>query len=334
MDYKIFENKEYFNFKGRTAFVNERLCLDFTASGFEFKARFNNSDLKLETEIFSEYGLIGVVIDNDYNNMYHIPTVKGIQNITVAENLNGEHIIKIVKLIEYNRGRYEISSVIFDGEFLEKPQEKALKFEFYGDSLTCGYGNLCTTRNSPDPFEFLENGYKTWCVLLCEKLGAEMSAISSSGQGVATDCGGRLDGVIDKYWDMAVPSLNVKWDFSYQPQYVFINLGTNDITYLRSVEGARFDEALFEKNAKKMLNGIREKIPNCKIIIALGHDNTCEDFKLLTKCYKNVIKDYKDITLYADISSNQLGGDWHPNLNDHKMMFEKLYNHLINDFKF
>lgn len=334
MNYKIFENKDKFNFKGRTAFVNHKLCLDFTASGFEFKAKFNNSDLKISAEFFCDYGLIGIVIDNDFDNMKHIPVVKGVSNITVAENLNGEHIIKIVKLLEYRNGRYEIDKVIFDGEFLEKPQEKTLKFEFYGDSLTCGYGNLCSTRNPPDPFGFLEHGYKTWCALLCEKFGAELSAISSSGQGIATDCEGRPEGVIDKYWDMAVPSLNVKWDFSYQPQFVFINLGTNDITYLRFVEGAKFDEELFEKNAKKLLDGIREKIPNCKIIIALGHDNTCEEFKLLTECYKNVIKDYKDITLYDDICSNQLGGDWHPNLNDDKMMFEKLYNHLINDFKF
>ena len=334
-DYVLFENQEKFNFKGRSAFVNEWLILDFTASGFEFTADFNNSDVQIHANIFAEFGLIGVVIDDDYENMVHIPTVTGEQNITVAEKLSGVHTVKVLKLLEFSRGRFEVKSVHFDGKMCEKPAEKTLKFEFYGDSLTCGYGNLCSTRNSPNPFGYLEHGYKTWCVLLCEKLGAEMSAVSSSGQGIVTDCVGNPDGTIEKYWDKAVPSLNVKWDFSkYIPDYVFINLCANDVNYLRFVEGATMDWSLFKANAKKLIDGIREHAPKCKIVFPLGFDSGNEHFRNCIKAYRELIDEesYKDITIYDDISCNQLGGDWHPNLDDDVMMYEKLYAHLQEDF--
>lgn len=330
------QHKGKINLKGRTAFVNGWLMLDFTASGFEFSADFNNSDIKVHANIFADNGLIGVVIDNDYENMIHIPTVRGEQNITVAKKLNGIHTIKIVKLLEYSKGRFEIKSVIFDGVLKEAPAFRPLKFEFYGDSLTCGYGNLSSTRNSPDPFGYLEHGYKTWCVLLCEKMNAEMSAVSHSGQGVVTDCRGNKNGTIDKYWNMAVPSLGIRHDFSYVPDYVFINIGANDVNYLRFIEDAAMDWNVFKANAKKLIDGIRKHAPECKIIFPLGFDSDNEPFRNIVKAYRELIEEcnYKGIVVYDDISCNQLGGDWHPNLDDDVIMYEKLYKHLKEDFKF
>jgi len=335
--FDLFKIQEKINLKGRNAFFNGWLCLDFTASGFEFKADFNNSNLVVESNIYADDGLLGIVLDNDFENMIHIPVTRGEQNITVLENLNGVHIVKIVKLLEFSRGRYEFKSMSFDGELLEKPEEKPLKFEFYGDSLTCGYGNLCSTRNSPNPFGFLEHGYKTWCVHLCEKCGAEMSAVSSSGQGIVTDCVGNPNGTIERYYNMALPSRRVKWDFSkYVPDFVFINLGANDINYLRFIEGATMDWSVFKANAKKLIDEIRSNAPDCKIVIALGHDKGSAPFDSVVNAYKELIaeENYKDIVVYDDITCNQLGGDWHPNLDDDYMMYEKLYNHLKEDFRF
>lgn len=335
-EYRLFEIKNKINLKGRQSFVNDWLCLDFTASGFEFYADFNNSDVVVHINVLAENGLLGVVIDNDVENMRHIPVVCGEQNITVCEKINGKHIVKIVKLLEFSHGRYDVLSIAFDGEFLEKPTLRPLKFEFYGDSLTCGYGNLCSTRNSPNPFNFLEHGYKTWCVLLCEKCGAEMSAVSRSGQGVVTDCTGNPNGTIDKYAYHSVPSLGIKWDFSYVPDFVFINICANDVNYLRFVEGATMDWSVFKARAKELIDNIRSHAPKCKIVFPLGFDNGNVHFENCVKAYKELIdeQNYKDIVVYDDISCNQLGGDWHPNLDDDRIMYEKLYNHLVEDFGF
>lgn len=334
-EYNLCDCLEKINLKGRSAFVNALLCLDFTASGFEFSAYFNNSDVVIKADILATDGLIGVVIDGDVDNMAHIPTVRGKQKITVAERLNGVHTVKIVKLLEFAKGRFDIKSVIFDGEFKEKPAERPLKFEFYGDSLTCGYGNLCSTRNTPEPFGFLEHGYKTWCVLLCEKLGAEMSAVASSGQGIVTDCTGNPEGTVEKYWNMAVPSLGIKWDFHYIPDFVFINLCANDVSYLRFVDGATMNWNVFKANAKRLIDGIRKFAPNCKIVFPLGFDNGNEHFDNCVKAYKELISEqnYKDVVVYDDISCNQSGGDWHPNLDDEVIMYEKIYTHLQEDFQ-
>ena len=334
MEFLLAKNEENLNLKGRSAFLNDALYLDFTASGFEFCGEFNNSDVVIDTEISAENGLLGVIVDNDYQSMKEIPVVSGKQRITAYEKLNGKHTLKILKLLEYKKGYYIVKSLIFDGKILEKPDEKPLKFEFYGDSLTCGYGNLSTNRDTPQPFGFLEHGYRTWAALLSEKMGAEMSAVSSSGQGVLTDCGGNPEGTVFKYYDMAVPSYNVKWDFKkYQPDVVFIYLGNYDINYWRMNEKAEPDWAKFDEKSKKLLKSIKSNCPNSKIIYLLGHDSENKYYEGVEKEYKRLAFEYDNVYYCGGLSSNQNGGDWHPDLKDDITIYEKLYKFMCEYIK-
>lgn len=334
MEFLIKNNKENLKLCGRTAFLNDVLYLDFTASGFEFCADFKNSDVAIDVKIKAENGLIGVIIDNDYDNMQDIPVFSGEQKITVAKNLNGKHTLKILKLLEYKKGYYAVKSLIFDGKMLEKPQEKPLKFEFYGDSLTCGYGNLSTNRESPNPFGLLEHGYRTWAALLCEKMNAEMSAVSSSGQGVLTDCSGNPEGTIFKYFDMAAPSFSVKWDFkNYQPDVIFIYIGANDMNYWRMNEGAEPVWPDFYKKSKELLESIKKECPSSKIVYLQGHDGGNKYYDGIKKEYEKLASEYENVYYCGSLTSNQLGGDWHPSVDDHKMIFDQLYKYVKENIK-
>lgn len=326
MEISIFENKDKFNFKGRYAFVEKSLCLDFSASGFEFKADFKNSDCLIDVEIIGEISLIGVVLDGDYDNMYEIPSVDGKQRITVAKKLDGVHSVKVIKLSECSRVLIKVNSVIFDGELKEKPNEKRLKFEFYGDSLTCGYGNLCTTRNTPEPFGLLEHGYKTWAVTLCEKIGAEMSAVSSSGKGVLTDCNGNKEGTVFKYFDKAVPTYNINWDFKkYIPDCVFIYIGVNDINYRKSNPDDKINWEEFYIRSNQFLDSILSHSPNAKVVYLTGHDSDNPFYNDCCKIYQKISEERENVFFCEGVSCTQSGGDWHPNLADEIEIFEKLY---------
>lgn len=334
MEFLLSKHKEKLNFCGRYGFLNDILYLEFTASGFEFCGDFNNSDVVIDTEIKAENGLLAVILDDEFESMKEIPVFAGEQKITIAEKLNGKHTVKVLKLVEYSKGFYAIKSLIFDGSILQKPKQRALKFEFYGDSLTCGYGNLSSNRESPNPFGLLEHGYRTWAALLCEKMGAQMSAVSSSGQGVLTDCGGNPEGTIFKYYDKALPSFKIKWNFNdYQPDVIFIYIGTNDINYWRMNENAEPDWADFDKASKVLLESLREKCPNSKIVYLLGHDAGNIYFDGIEKEYKALASQYDNVYYCGGLSSTQSGGDWHPNLSDHKMIFEKLYKFVSENIK-
>lgn len=333
MVFNIQENSEKFNFKGRYAFVSGRLCLDFTACGFELKADFNNSNLQIDVEITGEPALIGVILDGDYNGMYEIPIVPGKQKITVAEKLNSVHTVRVVKLLECRRGLINVESVIFDGEIMDKPDENKLKFEFYGDSLTCGYGNLATTRNSPNPFGFLEHGYKTWATMISQKFSAEMSAVSSSGQGVLTDCDGSKEGTIFKYYDKAVPTYNIDWDFEkFVPDYIFIYIGVNDINYRSNNPEDRIDWNEFYRKSKELLNGILSHSPKAKIIYLTGHGMDNPFYEDWRKICQKITDENDNVYFCSGLSCTQSGGDWHPNLADEVMIFDKLYSFMKENF--
>lgn len=335
MEISIFENKDKFNFKGRYAFVDKSLCLGFTASGFEFKADFHGSDCLIDAEIIGEISLIGVILDGDYEKMYEIPVVEGKQRITVAEKLDGVHSIRVVKLSECRMYLIKVSSVIFDGEFKEKPNEKKLKFEFYGDSLTCGYGNLCNTRNLPEPFGLLEHGYKTWAVLLCEKIGAEMSAVSSSGKGILTDNHGNKEGTVFKYYDKAVPTYNIDWDFKkYVPDGIFIYLGVNDINYRKNNPDDKIDWNEFYIRSNQLIDAILVNSPNAKVIYLSGHDTNNPFYNDYCEIYQRISQERENVFFCEGLTSTQSGGNWHPSLADDVEIFEKLYSFLKEKFDF
>lgn len=327
--FNLTQIKQDINLIGRCAFVGDKLFCDFTASGFEFCANFNNTPVSVTLDVVAESGHFGVMLDDDYENMINLVTPSGKQTVTVFENLDGVHTLRVVKLFEFSRGKIEFYSINFDGNILDKPSQKELKFEFYGDSLTCGYGNLSSTRTSPNPFNPLEHGYKTWCIRLARHFGAEANIVSQSGQGIVFDCTGNPNGVVFRYFDKDVMSLGVKHDFSsYIPDVVFIYLGTNDINFVKN-SNTKMDWKHFKSEAKRLIDHIRANAPECKIVLLAGHEkggNPVHDE--LVVAYNEVVSEYKNMYFFDDIVEDKLGGDWHPNVDDHKYMYEQIYPKL------
>ena len=328
-NFNLAQIKQNINLIGRCAFVGEKLFCDFTASGFEFRANFKNTPVSVTLEAISEIGHFGVMLDDDYENMRNLVTPVGKQELTIFENLDGVHTIRFVKLYEFSHGSSSIESVNFSGEIEDKPEVEKLKFEFYGDSLTCGYGNLSTTRNSPNPFNPLEHGYKTWCIRLARHFGARANIVSQSGQGIVFDCTGNPKGVVFRYFDKDVMRLGVKHDFSaYVPDVVFIYLGTNDINYVKN-SNTKMDWQHFKSESKRLIDHIRANAPECKIVLLAGHEkggNPVHDE--LVVAYNEIVGEYQNMFFFDDIVEDKLGGDWHPNVDDHKYMYEQIYPRL------
>lgn len=152
---------------------------------------------------------------------------------------DGEHLIRIQKATEAEQGRITLHSITTDGELLATQDLKRERhIEFYGDSLTCGYGTESASGSEPFLPE-TENCRYTYAALTAERFGADYSLISHSGRGLVRNYGDTLQ-LSDPALTMSARAFRVydeepfiDWDFAnspYRPDAIVITLGTNDFS--------------------------------------------------------------------------------------------------------
>lgn len=240
-----------------------------------------------------------------------------------------ETTVKLLKLSEAQESTMGIKSInVTSIGGLTPTPEKELKIEFIGDSITCGYG-----VDDPDRDHHFktttEDATKAYAFKTAMALDADYSLVSFSGNGIIS--GYTSDG--KKQTSQLVPDVydklgkswgnyngfniqNIEWDFSkFQPQYVVINLGTNDASYTGSDKERVIEYA---DGYTEFLKTVREKNPDAHIVCALG--------VMGAALYKNgverAVAQYTEQTGDTNVSTLQLSqqdgnkngyaADWHP----------------------
>ena len=241
--------------------------------------------------------------------------------------------IRIVKASEAAKSVMGIVSVSADDTAELSPvKEKAIKIEFIGDSITCGYG----VDDEVIEHSFstsTEDCTKAFAYKTARALGAQYSMFSYSGWGVVsgwTEDGTRaLDKLIAPYYESvgfceAAPGdirvQDIGWDFgAYQPDIVVINLGTNDESYC-GMDEVRREE--FVKEYVKFLSLIRSHNSEALILCTLGIMGDA-----LFPCVERACKEYRALTGDKNVSAlrfvpqdGELDGyavNWHPTEKTH-----------------
>lgn len=250
--------------------------------------------------------------------------------------------VRIVKLSEVSDSVVGIRSVTAIGVI--SPISKAGTYiEFIGDSITCGYGvdgelDKDTYRTSN------EDCTKAYAYRTAELLGADYSLVSLSGYGIIsgyTDSGEKLpDKTVPKYYTTLGKSYghfagtlapeNVKWDFSgRKPDYIVINLGTNDASYCGADPGRRRE---YIDGYKEFLATVRKNNPDAKIVCTLGimGDELGESMETVVAEYQTESGDTNITTMHFE-QQNQADGlavDWHPSAKTHEKAAKKLAGFL------
>lgn len=326
------------NLLGRSTVVGSKIAGDFSGSGIEFELNCKGDvivNLKFETTD----GNLGVVINDDYENMQVVAVEAYLSKITIARDLQpGVYKFRVAKLNEFNKydsGTTVIfNSVTYNGLLLKKPAQKELKIEWYGDSLTCGYGNLWDSSMSQSPKQKYQNGYFTFPVFASRALNAEYSFCSSSGYGLVYSNQGNEANTLNGIWNKALPMKDpaLEYDFGFDPDIIVITIGANDLTYTNNSKVSVSKETV-QNAARKLLSNIRSKYPNVHIVW-LGGFNSWN----ATKTYKNdyididsaikEIDEQDDMLWYKGNFTNTSSGlHTHPNVDEHKKMAE-----LVSEF--
>ena len=252
-------------FFGRTApqVIPGAVFFNWSGSGFEFRFQGTAAYACLLTDrrgdgiaAENDRAYIGVFVDGEPLQSARFPLDAEEKWYPLAEGLpEGRHTVRVVKQTEVGYGRAAVSAVRVMGAGAPEPTgPKPRRLEFIGDSITCGYGNICTNKN-PDFVTREENASLTYMSRLADRLDAELSCVAASGNGIFHDYGGNTVNLIPELYPYTDKMLHghyglppTRWDMRANPvDMVFIKLGANDYPYCSGVylpEEERTDAAL------------------------------------------------------------------------------------------
>ena len=365
-EYKLDEIK-YLKVHGRTAGSLSPLPLFWTGSGIELNTK--GAELWIEVEV--DYELyepwLGVFINSAqvsrqmllkgrywlclYRGMNE-STVKNVRIIREVQDMNGDPACSLV-----------VHAVRFDGEFLPV-EEKKLKIEFIGDSITSGEG-VVGAKEEEDWISMWFSASENYTLLTANALKADYRVISESGWGVLTSWDNNPDYSIPQYYEKVCGVLTGEKneglgaqkenDFdAWQPDIVVVNLGTNDNSAFNSPEwrdeagrshkqrlnddGSYNEEDLsaFEAAVENFLIKLRKYNKTAHIVWVygmLGNALMPAIYRAVDK-YRKLSSDKKvSVLQLPDTTEKTVGARSHPGILSHKKAAEELsfyLNKLIN----
>ena len=261
-------------------------------------------------------------------------------------------VIKVLKLSECAFGMAGLKKLDLKGVLRQAQQvrgfpepaegrtkNRALRIEFIGDSITCGYGiegkwekdTFCTKQERPD---------KAYAFLTARALSADFQLCSWSGIGITSNYVDPATIFLpDTHWLMPAcwpytdksGQLRLKlepevWDASkFPPDLVVINLGTNDISWVRGLEERRL---AYVAGLRQLIEAVHRRSPDAKICCCLGimGQELCDSVKEACRLFS---KDFPGVAIKAlkfDLQKEEdgIGADWHPSAVTHKKAAKKL----------
>ena len=329
----IGEIQDSINTLGRSIISDGKLVADFASTGFEFTISNDEPfDIGLILIWTPAACALGIVIDDndDAIERVNIDPSSESQFVVIARDIPaGTHTVKVLKITDQTFQRMTIESLCYNGTLGSRPEQSDLKFEFYGDSITCGVGVLCPDRNLTSPASKWENSHFTYAAVASRILGAEYSICAQGGYGWLHGYDNDKQ-LISTIWDKAtVNGNNQTWDFdSYDADVVFFALGTNDNNHCK-MRGDSFTQEEIEKAVTDMINNVRSYNPDCKIVFIGGFGVSFNnDYFNLEAVEKKIAENDENIYYAGDFESANSGGGWHPNVSEQKSVGTALAKYL------
>lgn len=221
---------------GRAALAEDG-SLSFDWSGVYVEVRFKGTRLTMETSD-TQRNFLNLEVDGEFLGKIEVKGDRTEIELFNNPEAKGEHVVRLQKATEGEQGRTTIHTFSTDGSFLEIEPVTCPHIEFYGDSLTCGYGTESLSGDEPFRVE-TENCRYTYAALTAERFGADYNLVSHSGRGLVRNYGDSLT-LSDPTTTMSGRALRLydeepgsAWDFeksNYRPDAIVITLGTNDFS--------------------------------------------------------------------------------------------------------
>jgi hypothetical protein len=299
--------------------------------GTSVKIYFKGTSVKalLQDEHGDNY--FNVIIDGDSIFMLRPDTTK--KYYTLAENLpNGKHSVELFKRTEWNKGKtwFYGFQLYNEREQLYKPEPKKRMIEFYGNSITAGYGIEDFKGDSPD--SIFTNNYLTYGALTARHYDAEYSCIAKGGIGIMVSW---FPLIMPEMYKRLNPADNTSlWDFSKKtPDIVVINLFQNDSWIVNMTDNETYkyrfgnkpppDKEFIINAYKTFVQQIRDVYPNAHIICTLGSMDITRKGSPWPGYVEDAVNSFEDEKIYVHFFPYKKTSG-HPEVKDHAKMAKSL----------
>ncbi len=320
------------NSDGKLVFDNVNSGIELWFFGTEFKVAFDVPKTTSTAAGLTQYGFLRVYLDDDIKYGYTTDieelNVAGRRVAldksgdgavyTLASGLDeGYHRIQILKASEQRLNgdtRWVVSSLISDENCLvitAKESKKSIKIDFYGDSISCGAGNL--GENSEHIYNTNGDGTKTYASFTARALNADSSVVSKSGLCVSAELVGK-DLSLEKCWDNVSIHNNEKTEIDPDTNLVVINLGTNDFSDIYKGNSTYAD---LTAGIVRTLTAMKKKYTNAKFVWCYGLMNEVPDVKNAIVSALGQMGGEESGFYYVTLTVDTSGGATHPTVNGH-----------------
>ncbi len=291
---------------GAAKLAGNGLQLSFTGDALEFKAYCEGSvwaRLDFSVGYLSGTSVIryAVFADGQLANTLDVTgreTGKEVEILTGLEK--GVHTVKIVRATQENIGGFKVQGLLINGNYLKTENTRSLAIDFYGDSITVGYG----TDTIPADGDWVKssNGTQAYAFLTAEALKANYNIFAYAGIGFYANSNGNTNNNMMKQLD--------GFAYNKNADVTVINLGTNDLSQLSVAGGLEKLKTEFVAFLQK----IREQHPGSAIVLAYGMMNDSSNMKTLISHAVTSFYENGDGNIYSvQLPKGTSGGHGHPN---------------------
>ena len=331
-----------FNYSGRVLedSSNHSAELISAASSVQFQASGEKLELQLKAEA-PHHAFAAIEVDGSYSNRYQV-SGDSVTTISIPLKKKGFQKVKIFKATEASTGKLFFLAAKADS-ITTLQEKKDLKIEFIGNSITSGMGaDESDLPCGEGEWYDQHNAYWAYGSRVARALNADYMLSSVSGLGMYRNWNDEDQPVMpDVYQTLSLDADTTKLrDFTkFQPDLISICLGTNDLSDGDGEkERKAFSQKKYEENYTNFIESLYEKFPSVKIALLTSPmiDPTSEKGKMLQSSLKAVKAKFENkhtIALYEFEKMNPTGCGFHPSIEDHEVMAEKLipfYKELLN----
>lgn len=240
MKYTEIKDISNINIYGRMGKQLQPLPLFANGSGVEVTV--DGSNLWIEVETDNDFHEPWVAYEINGALMGRQMLLPGEHSICLFRNMSAG-VPKTVKfyrelqaMSEDDKCKVLVKGFKTDGEYLPVPEHK-VRIEFIGDSITSGEGTYGATPDT-DWLAMYMSFSKDYAYMVSKALDADYHVVSQGGWGVYSgwdnDIRHNIPSIYEKVCGLAGGPMNEAmgtqedYDFSWQPDAIVVNLGTND----------------------------------------------------------------------------------------------------------
>lgn len=281
---KTYEMEEleqgYVSFDGRILRQDDMYYLGFTNSAMTYSVKGtsdtdSNQEVKIRMELHTQeceaVNEAGLRVYVDGVKTRELVIQHGRTEYEIAAIPDREfHTVRVVKITEAAMSHVAVKNIQVENGELQKLailEDTRTKVEFIGDSITCGYGVLGEPESEYTIRE--EDGELCYAAFMAREMNWNARWISASGYGMYQDYEEQPENNVPKLYPYVNWFVNreVKEDYAaFEPEFIFINLGTNDCNYFHKESGLQG----YIKAYQDFLWVLRKAHPEAKIICTIG----------------------------------------------------------------